>query len=76
MICNAIVKEDGTLIAKVPKSLSGKKIKITLEEKGEKKDLSVWHEISTILKEADTLDIPRRNLKDIISDIRTFREDT
>ncbi len=74
MIRDAIVKEDGTLIAKVPRSLSGKKIKITLGEKGKKKDLSVWGEISTILKEADTLDIPRRNLKDIIDNIRTFRE--
>jgi hypothetical protein len=76
MILDAIVKEDGTLIAKAPESLKGKKvrIKIILKEKGEKKSLAVWNEISAILKKADTLDIPPRNPEDIIDDIRSFRE--
>jgi len=76
MILDAIVKEDGTLIAKAPESLRGKKvrIKIILKEKKEKRSLAAWNEISAILKKADALDIPRRNPEDIIDEIRTFRE--
>ena len=76
MILDAIVKEDGTLIAKAPESLRGKKvrIKIILKEKREKKSLAAWNELSAIFKKADALDIPRRDIEDIIDDIRTFRE--
>lgn len=74
MKLNAIVKEDGTLIARAPKSLRGKKVKISLEEKKKKKSLSAWDEISNIFKEADTLGIPPRDLQDILNDMRGFRE--
>ena len=78
MVLDAIVKEDGTLIAKVPKSLRGKKVKITIHEekpkKRKQKKLSQWEEISAVLKEADKLDIPRRTIDEILDDLHTFRE--
>jgi hypothetical protein len=79
MTLYAEVKEDGTLIAKAPKSLWGKKVKITvLEEKPkkpkQKKKLSQWEEISAVLEEARTLDIPRRTIDEILADLRDFRE--
>ncbi|MEW6381064.1 MAG: hypothetical protein AB1611_15850 [bacterium] len=73
-VFEAIVKEDGTLTVKVPQSLSGKKVKVTIEEDREKESLSAWNELSGVLKKADALDIPRRDSKDIIDDLRTFRE--
>ena len=73
MIVDAIVKEDGTLIAKVPKSLSGKKVRI-IEKAEESKNPSNWEAISAILNEADMLEIPRRNIDEILDDLRTFRE--
>lgn len=73
MIVDAIVKEDGTLIAKVPKSLSGKKVKIIVKAEESKKP-SNWEAISAILNEADMLEIPRRNIDEILDDLRTFRE--
>ncbi len=73
MIVDAIVKEDGTLIAKVPKSLSGKKVKIIVKAE-ESKNPSNWEAISAILNEADMLEIPRRNIDEILDDLRTFRE--
>lgn len=72
MIIDAIVHEDGTLIAKVPESLHGKRIKITLLEN--KQSLQMWNEIAAILKESDALDIPKRSITEIIDNIRTFRE--
>lgn len=74
MKVNATVKEDGPVATKDSKSLSGKKIKIILKERKEKKSLTAWSEISTILKEADTLNIPERSLSGILNDIRNFRE--
>ena len=73
MIVDAIVKEDGTLIAKVPKSLSGKKVKIIVKAE-ESKNPSNWEAISAILNEADMLEIPRRNIDEILNELRTFRE--
>ena len=74
MKLDAIVKKDGTLIAKAPKSLRGKKIKIILEEKEKNKSISAWNEIANILNQADTLDIPQRNIKEIIDTVKFFRE--
>ncbi len=72
MTLNAIVKDDGTLIAKAPKSLKGKEVKIIVKEKDSKK--TNWEAISAILEEADQLDIPKRNIKEILDDIHSFRE--
>ena len=78
MVLDAIVKEDGTLIAKVPKSLRGKKVKITIHEekpkKRKQKKLSQWEEMSAILKEIDALDLPQREFGDILAELREFKE--
>ncbi len=73
MTVDAIVKEDGTLIAKVPKSLSKKKVRIIVKAE-ESENPSNWEAISAILSEADMLEIPRRNIDEILDDLRTFRE--
>ena len=47
MTLHAEVKEDGTLVAKAPKSLWGKKVKITLqEEKPKKRKQKIGEKIS------------------------------
>jgi hypothetical protein len=77
MVIDAIVKEDGTLIAKAPKLLWGKRVKIIIREARHtyaQKKQSQWDEISAILSEARTLDIPRRPSDDILTELRTFRE--
>jgi len=73
MVLDAIVKKDGTLVAKAPKSLNAKKVKIIVKQEKEK-ELSNWSAISALLKEADKLDIRRRKLSDILHDLQTFRE--
>ncbi len=75
MVLDAIVKEDGTLIAKAPKSLWGKKIKISVLEKKSKK-ISQWEQMSTILNEVQNFDTPQRTIDEILADIHTFREST
>lgn len=73
MTLDAVVSDDGTLIAKAPKSLHGKHIKITIVEKTPKKP-SQWENISAVLEKSETLDIPRRTIDDILQDIHSFRE--
>jgi hypothetical protein len=73
MTVDAIVKEDEMLIAKVPKYLSGKKVRIIVKEE-ESENSSNWKAISATLSEADMLEIPRRNIDEILDDLRTFRE--
>ena len=78
MVLDAIVKEDGTLVAKAPKSLCGKKVKITIhEEKSQQqkqKKLSQWEKMSAALEEIDALDLPQREFSDILADLRKFKE--
>lgn len=75
MTLEAIVKEDGTLIAQVPRSLWGKKITIQIQEERPRKPARTqWDEIATILQEARTLDISRRTIDEILADVRDFRE--
>jgi hypothetical protein len=74
MTLEAIVKEDGMLIAQAPKSLWGKKITITVQEDGPQKQTGTqWDDIAAILQEARTLDIPRRTIDEILADVREFR---
>ncbi len=72
MILDAEVKEDGTLVAKAPRYLSGKKIQIVITDKN--KSLSNWSSIVDVLNEADLLKVPRRSLEEILNDVRTFRD--
>ncbi len=72
MILDAVVEKDGTLIAKAPKSLKAKKVKILVKQNDHRG--SNWDAISAVLKEADKLDLRRRKLGDILHDLRTFRE--
>ena len=78
MVMEAIVKEDGTLIADVPKSLWGKKIHITITESVPEKQKTQtptqWDAISAALHDARTLSLPRRTANDILTELRDFRE--
>ena len=78
MILDAIVKEDGTLIAKVPKLLRGKRVKIIVRPTRRHfislKKRTEWDDISAILNDARKLDIPRRSSEDILAELREFRE--
>jgi len=73
MTIEATVTEDGTLIAKVPPKLRGKKVRIFVEESGPERP-SQWDEIARIVQEAVTLDISRRTHEEILRDLREFRE--
>jgi ABC-type antimicrobial peptide transport system ATPase subunit len=72
MTLDAVVNEDGTLVAKAPGHLRGRKIRIVIKDRN--KSLSSWNEIAAILGKADRLDTPRRNLDEILNVLRTFRE--
>ena len=78
MVMEAIVKDDGTLIADIPKSLWGKKIHITIAEsapeKREAQAPSQWDAISSALHDARKLSHPRRTADDILTELRNFRE--
>ena len=72
MLLEAEVKEDGTLVADVPKHLRGKKFQIIIRSK--QGSSSQWSAIAAVLKAADRLNIPRRNLNEILEGIHSFRE--
>ncbi len=72
MILHAQVNEDGILNARIPGSLWGKRVLISMET-APSSDLTDWEKISEILEEADTLDFPRRNHDRILADLRAFR---
>ncbi len=77
MTLDAIVKEDGTLIAQAPKLLRGKRVKIIVRSTRRQyaaKKRSQWDDISAILNDARKLDIPRRSSDEILSELRAFRE--
>jgi hypothetical protein len=66
MTLEAIVKEDGTLIAHVPESLWGKTITIQVrEQRPQNPAHTQWDDIAAILQDARTLDIPRRTIAEI-----------
>jgi hypothetical protein len=74
----AIVKDDGTLIADIPKALWGKKVYITVSESaptGQKTQaLSQWDAVSTALREARAISPALREAGDILDELREFRE--
>lgn len=72
MTLDAVVSDDGTLVAKAPGHLRGRKIRIVIKDRD--KSLSSWNEIAAILDKADRLDTPRRKLDEILNEIRAFRE--
>ncbi len=72
MIFHAEVSKRGILTAKVPKSLWGKKVKVSIKET--EQEQSNWEKISKIFEEADTLDFPRRSHEDILKELRSFKE--
>ena len=77
MTLDAIVKDDGTLIAKAPKLLRGKRVKIIVRPTRRHsipKKRTEWDDISEILNTARKLDIPRRSSEDILAELREFRE--
>lgn len=78
MVLEAVVKDDGTLIAKAPDSLRGKRVKIIVRQPEHQppppEKPSQWDEISAILDDARSLDIPRRSSEDILQELHTFRE--
>jgi hypothetical protein len=70
MTLEAIVKEDGTLIAQVPQSLWGKTITIQVREQRPLNHARTqWDDIAAILQDARTLNIPRRTIDEILADV-------
>ncbi len=72
MILQAEVSKRGILTAKVPKSLWGKKVKVSIKEPPSEK--SNWEQISEIFDQADALDFPRRTHAEILKELRAFKE--
>jgi ABC-type antimicrobial peptide transport system ATPase subunit len=72
MTLDAVVNDDGTLVAQAPRYLRGRKIRIVIKDRN--KSLSSWNEIAAILGKADRLNTPRRGLNEILNEIRAFRE--
>jgi hypothetical protein len=72
MILHAQVNKDGTLTTKLPKSLWGKRIVISVVSETEAE--SDWKDIEKTFEDADRLDFPRRSHKEILRDLKAFRE--
>jgi len=72
MTLNTIIQEDGTLVAKLPKTFSGKHVRITIED--ETPPSSQWEQMSAILQEIDALHLPQRTHEDILNELRAFKE--
>ena len=74
MITQSVVKEDGTVTVKVPTSLKGKKVKLVLKETSDAKSILQWNAIYKIIQKADEIKLPKRTNKEIIEELKTFRE--
>lgn len=77
MVLEAIVKEDGTLIAKAPKALWGKKFEIIVNTESKSRPprkLSQWERMKRALQDIDALNLPEREFTDILTELRTFKE--
>ncbi len=79
MTLDAIVKDDGTLIAKAPQSLWGKQLKIEVLTEGDKKRTprkkhSQWEKMKQALQDIDALNLPEREFTDILTELRTFKD--
>lgn len=73
MILHARVNNDGTLITKLPKSLRGQKVIITVKKENVVHS-SNWDKISLAMEAADNLNHPKCSPNKILDEIRTFRE--
>ncbi len=79
MTLDAVVKDDGTLIAKAPKSLWGQQLKIEILTESDKtrtprKKHSQWEKMKQALQDIDALNLPEREFTDILTELRTFKE--
>ncbi|NJL59157.1 MAG: hypothetical protein HC887_05430 [Desulfobacteraceae bacterium] len=72
MILQAEITKKGTLNAKIPKSLWGKKVVVSIQETEAKQ--SNWDKISAALEKVDALDLPGRTYKEILVELRAFKE--
>jgi len=72
MFLNANISENGTLVAKLPASLWGKKVIISITPEIEEE--SNWKNLSKALQKVDSLNLPHKNYDEIITDLRIFRE--
>lgn len=72
MILNGTVSPNGILTAQVPESLREKEVIISVLD--QKHPQSNWEKISAAIKEADALDIPRKNYEVILTELREMRQ--
>lgn len=72
MILNGTVNQNGVLTAQVPESLRGKEVIISVLD--QKHPQSNWKKISDALKEADSLDIPRKKHEVILAELKEMRQ--
>ncbi len=68
MILQAEITKKGTLNAKIPKSLWGKKVVVSIQEP----EQSNWDKISAALEKVDALDLPGRTHEEILA--RAFND--
>ena len=79
MTLDAVVKDDGTLIAKAPKSFWGQQLKIEILTEGDnthapRKKSSQWEKMKQALQDIDALNLPEREFADILAELRTFKD--
>lgn len=73
MTIDADVNGDGVLTAKVPDRYKGRRVRISIREI-EQEGSSQWAQISKVLDELESADLPRRSHREILEALRTFRE--
>ena len=77
MRLQAQVNDQGTLIIQMPQSFCGKQVTVSIApvppiEATEA--ILAWQQIHQTLKQANELDLPRKNHDEIIAELRNFRE--
>ena len=72
MILQAEITKKGTLNAKIPKSLWGKQVVVSIQET--EPEQSNWDRISAALEKVDALDLPGRTHDEILAELRAFKD--
>lgn len=73
MNLDAMVTDNGTLQANIPKLFWGKKVMVSITTM-EERETSNWKNIKAALDKVEQLNLPGRSIEEILAELRAFRE--
>jgi hypothetical protein len=74
MNIEADVENDGTVTLQVPKRFWGKRVRVSIQEADEQEASAQWSKLSEVLDGLDQLGTQGRSHRQIIDELRRFRE--